>query len=134
MNYQVAGLSPGRHGIHLHAIGPCVGPAFASAGGHHNPLGARARPREPGRRACRRPAESRRQRAPGAATSMPSADHATLSSGPHRSPTLDGSAVVIHANEDDQVTNPTGNSGATDRLRRDRGGMRRIEMRRGSWR
>src|SRR6476661_8955567 len=40
LNVQVDGISPGRHGIHLHAVGSCVGPAFASAGGHHKPLGA----------------------------------------------------------------------------------------------
>ena len=40
VSVQVAGISPGRHGIHLHAIGSCVGPTFATAGGHHNPLGA----------------------------------------------------------------------------------------------
>ena len=40
VNVQVDGMTPGRHGIHLHAIGSCIGPAFTSAGGHHNPLGA----------------------------------------------------------------------------------------------
>src|SRR5688500_14428032 len=37
------GLTAGLHGIHLHATGSCVTgttPAFSSAGGHHNPLGA----------------------------------------------------------------------------------------------
>ena len=40
VNVQVDGMTPGHHGIHLHAIGSCVAPAFTSAGGHHNPLGA----------------------------------------------------------------------------------------------
>lgn len=33
----VKGLSPGRHGFHLHAAGRCEGPDFASAGPHFNP-------------------------------------------------------------------------------------------------
>lgn len=33
--FEVSGLSPGRHGIHLHA-GRCEPPDFASAGGHWN--------------------------------------------------------------------------------------------------
>ncbi|MFL5578042.1 MAG: superoxide dismutase family protein, partial [Gemmatimonadaceae bacterium] len=32
-------MTPGMHGVHFHAVGSCVGAgAFASAGGHHNPL------------------------------------------------------------------------------------------------
>ena len=33
----VNGLMPGMHGIHIHTVGKCEGPAFASAGGHFNP-------------------------------------------------------------------------------------------------
>jgi superoxide dismutase, Cu-Zn family len=36
---RVDGLSPGFHGFHVHAVGSCVGPDFASAGGHLNPAG-----------------------------------------------------------------------------------------------
>ena len=38
VNVQVQGLSTGLHGIHIHAVGSCVAPTFASAGGHYNPL------------------------------------------------------------------------------------------------
>ena len=41
VNVHVQGISPGLHGIHLHATGACtLGTAttFSSAGGHHNPL------------------------------------------------------------------------------------------------
>ena len=62
LNVQVEGLAAGRHGIHLHAIGQCVGPAFASAGGHHNPLGAEHGLDNPAGVPRRRSAEPRGQR------------------------------------------------------------------------
>lgn len=107
MNVHVDGLTPGLHGIHLHAIGQCVGPAFTSAGGHHNPLLAEHGLDNPlGAHAGDLPNLSVNQNGRGHLDAT--SDGATLVSlfdG-------DGSAIVIHANEDDQVTNPTGNSGA----------------------
>jgi Cu-Zn family superoxide dismutase len=32
------GLPEGLHAVHIHSVGRCEGPAFASAGGHFNPL------------------------------------------------------------------------------------------------
>ena len=29
LHMQVAGLTPGQHGVHIHAVGSCVAPAFA---------------------------------------------------------------------------------------------------------
>jgi Cu-Zn family superoxide dismutase len=40
VNVHVTGLTPGAHGIHVHAIGTCT-PSFADAGGHHNPSDAK---------------------------------------------------------------------------------------------
>ncbi len=34
------GLPPGWHGLHIHGVGDCAPPAFASAGDHFNPSGA----------------------------------------------------------------------------------------------
>ena len=36
----VSELTPGEHGIHIHNVGKCEGPAFTSAGGHFNPSGS----------------------------------------------------------------------------------------------
>jgi Cu-Zn family superoxide dismutase len=33
-------LMPGLHGMHVHDVGSCIGPAFTSAGGHYNRTGA----------------------------------------------------------------------------------------------
>lgn len=110
VNVHVAGLTAGRHGIHLHAIGRCVGPAFASAGGHHNPLGAE--------HGLNNLAGAHAGDLPNLVVNVAGRGHlvavsyhATLSNGPVSLLDADGSSIVIHANEDDQVTNPTGNSG-----------------------
>ena len=34
---RVSGLSPGKHGLHIHASGACEPPAFKSAGSHFSP-------------------------------------------------------------------------------------------------
>lgn len=34
---DVAGLTPGLHGFHIHEHGDCGGPGIANAGGHYNP-------------------------------------------------------------------------------------------------
>ena len=111
INVHVEGLTPGQHGIHLHAIGQCVGPAFTSAGGHHNPLGAQHGLDNPdGAHAGDLP--NLIVNVEGRGHLDATSDRATLSIGPVSLFDADGSAVIIHAAEDDQVTNPTGNSGA----------------------
>src|SRR5580692_10611111 len=40
VSVTVSQLSPGEHGIHIHNVGKCEGPAFTSAGGHFNPTSA----------------------------------------------------------------------------------------------
>jgi Cu-Zn family superoxide dismutase len=108
---QVDGLSPGRHGIHLHAVGSCIGPSFASAAGHHNPLAAEHGLANPaGAHAGDLP--NLEVNVAGRGHLQTVSDRATLSVGPVSLFDRDGSAVIIHASEDDQVTNPTGNSGA----------------------
>jgi Cu-Zn family superoxide dismutase len=111
VNVQVDGMTPGRHGIHLHAVGSCIGPTFASAGGHHNPLGAAHGLDSPdGAHAGDLP--NLEVNVVGRGRLQATSDLATLTPGPTSLVDADGAAVVIHAAEDDQVTNPTGNSGA----------------------
>ena len=104
VNVKVAGLSPGEHGIHIHAVGGCS-PTFAAAGGHHNPLG-----RPHGAHAGDLPNLS--VNAAGQGTLNATTDAATLTSGPVSVFDADGASVVVHAAPDDFISQPAGNSGA----------------------
>jgi len=114
VNVHVKGLSAGLHGIHIHAIGACAlgtTPTFSSAGSHHNPLGhVHGLLSDGGPHAGDLP--NLTVNGAGIGHLDGTTDEATLSAGLMSVFDTDGSALVIHALEDDQVTNPTGNSGA----------------------
>lgn len=112
VNVKVSGLTRGLHGIHIHGIGTCTGPAFTSAGSHHNPDGALHGLDDPaGAHAGDLPNLIVNREGRGHLDVV--SDRATLSPGRLSVFDGDGSAIVIHAAEDDQeATTPTGNSGA----------------------
>jgi Cu-Zn family superoxide dismutase len=107
---QVSGLNPGGHGIHFHAVGQCDPAAFASAGAHFNPEGKQHGLSNPaGPHAGDLPALM--VGANGQANYFAADPRVTLGPGPDSLFDADGSALVIHADNDDQMTDPTGNSG-----------------------
>jgi len=109
VNVHVNGLSTGPHGIHIHAVGACS-PDFLASGGHHNPLGATHGLNSPtGAHAGDLP--NLVVNVAGVGHLDATSDRASLSNGPTTVFDADRSALVIHAGPDDQVTNPTGNSG-----------------------
>ena len=110
---QLSGLPPGEHGIHFHAVAKCEGgaTAFSTAGAHYNPIG-----RQHG---LSNPAGPHAGDAPnitvaadGTAKTNFTTDRVTLTDGSTTLFDADGSAIVIHAAADDQMSQPAGNSGA----------------------
>jgi Cu-Zn family superoxide dismutase len=111
---KVAGISAGQHGIHIHAVGSCVGPTFASAGGHYNPLGDQHGLENPnGPHAGDLPNLLVNTDAQGRLHAR--TDRVTLSPGATTLLDADGSSFIIHANPDDQVTD-AGNGGSGARI------------------
>jgi superoxide dismutase, Cu-Zn family len=107
---QAGGLSPGRHGVHVHAAGRCEAPGFESAGDHFNPLDKKHGLESPeGAHAGDLP--SLEADASGRTEYVAITDRLTLAPGPTSIFDADGSAIVIHADADDQRTDPAGNSG-----------------------
>jgi Cu-Zn family superoxide dismutase len=106
-----AGLAPGKHGIHLHAVGKCDPPEFKSAGAHFNPGEKHHGLQNPeGPHAGDLPNlwVGNNGKGKGAFT----AKGATLADGKGSLLGPEGAAIVIHAEPDDQKTDPAGNSGA----------------------
>jgi len=117
VNVHVEGLAPGNHGIHIHSVGTCS-PTFAAAGGHYNPLGHEHGLDNPvGPHAGDLP--NLRVNAAGMGHLDARTDHVTISAGPttlfDATAGAVGSAFIIHANEDDQVTD-VGNGGSGARI------------------
>jgi superoxide dismutase, Cu-Zn family len=110
MKLKATGLTPGKHGIHVHEVGKCDGD-FKSAGAHYNPHGKKhGGQSDAGAHAGDLP--NLTADADGKASLQTTLHGVTLEEGAHNSLLdKDGSALVIHAKEDDERTDPSGNSG-----------------------
>ena len=110
ISVDVTGLPPGGHGIHLHATGSCT-PDFKAAAGHINPGKAKHGLRNP-----EGPDNGDLPNLFVAADGSARAEFFTTRvsvSGGDRPALLDGdgSAVIIHENPDDHMTQPIGGAG-----------------------
>jgi Cu-Zn family superoxide dismutase len=103
---DISGLTPGKHGFHIHEFGDCSAPDGSSAGGHFNPAGM----------AHGAPSAKNRHEGDMGNIEADKDGHATLDyvdhvmqlTGPE---SILGRGVIVHAKEDDLKTQPTGNAG-----------------------
>ncbi len=111
MKVQIAGLTAGDKGIHIHEKGKCDAPDFKSAGGHLNP---------DKKHHGLKNAEGHHEgdlnnlsvNKEGVAKQEFELKGAELQGqGPHSLLPADGTAVVIHAKQDDEKSDPAGNAG-----------------------
>ena len=103
----VNGLSPGKHGFHIHEYGDCSKLDGKSAGGHFNPT------------ATNHGGPESEERHIGDLGNLIAGDDGTAQyqwtdklisfSGQN---SILGRAIIVHANEDDLTSQPTGNAGA----------------------
>jgi superoxide dismutase, Cu-Zn family len=112
ISVTVSQLPPGEHGIHIHNVGKCEGPAFTTAGGHFNPTNAHhgihnAQDPHPHLGDLPNLVVSEK----GTAKLTFTAAGATISDGPISLFHDGGTALVIHAKPDDLTNDPSGNSG-----------------------
>jgi Cu-Zn family superoxide dismutase len=105
---DVTGLSPGKHGLHIHEKGDCSSPDASSAGNHFNP----------GNMAHGGPDASEHHTgdlgnieadANGRAHYYRTVNFLEIAVDPN---TIDGKAIIVHAQEDDLHSQPGGNAGA----------------------
>jgi len=101
LDVKATGLTPGVHGFHVHEVGDCSAPDASSAKGHFNP-GAKPHGSHAGDLA------DLSADASGAATQSVVLTGLSLDDGPTG---IIGRAFVIHADPDDHVSQPAGNSG-----------------------
>jgi superoxide dismutase, Cu-Zn family len=102
----IEGLTPGKHGFHIHEFGDCSAPDAASAGGHFNPTGA-----DHGARTAedRHVGDLGNIEADENGIAKISYVDEHLSFDGNRS--IIGRGVIVHEKEDDLTTQPTGDAG-----------------------
>jgi Cu-Zn family superoxide dismutase len=108
---SVTGLKPGAHGMHIHESGTCTTPDFRSAGGHLNPDAKKHGTRNPdGPHAGDLP--NLLVEEDGSADTTLALSRVLLAAGPSSMLGAQQRSLVIHADPDDEQTDPSGNSGA----------------------
>jgi len=104
---DLQGLSKGKHGIHIHECGDCTSADGNSAGGHFNPTSkSHGAPMDE----MRHEGDMGNIEADAAGKAhLEYIDKAISLEGPT---SIIGRSVIVHKNEDDFKTQPTGNAGA----------------------
>lgn len=107
----VTGLPAGTHAVHIHEVGKCEAPDFKSAGGHFNPSGKHHGHQNPqGAHAGDLPNLVVGKDGKGKLSWV--TRDMTLAEGTENSIFHSGgTAVVIHAQPDDNMSDPAGNAG-----------------------
>ncbi len=105
---EATGLTPGQHGMHIHAVGDCSTPQ--ASGGHFDPNNTmrHGAPWDPATRVHAGELPMLVADETGRAVYAWGTSRFTLSPGPA---SIVKRAIVIHAQPDDYRTNPAGNSG-----------------------
>ncbi len=104
---KLTGLTSGKHGFHVHALGNCACDDAVCAGDHFNPTNKpHGAPNSPNRHVGDFGNITADEQ--GKAT-YEYVDSQTTLNGPHA---IIGRAVIVHADADDFTTQPTGNAGA----------------------
>lgn len=107
----VSGLASGEHAFHIHTAGKCEGPDFKSAGAHFNPNNKKHGLKNPdGPHAG--DMENIHVDSNGTGKAEIVNKQVTLGEGFNSLFHEGGTAIVIHASPDDNITDPAGNAGA----------------------
>jgi len=100
---EVSGLTPGKHGVHLHAVGKCE-PDFTAAGGHFDPGPNSNTDPDANHPFHMGDIPNLMVDANGKGQMKVTTTRVTLSDGPLSVFDADGTAIIVHGNEDQGIT------------------------------
>lgn len=106
LTWDLKGLAPGKHGIHIHEFGDCNCDDGKCAGGHFNPDGKK----HGGPTSAERHAGDLGN-LEAAADGTAKGELTDKGIALHGERSIVGRAVILHEKEDDMATDPTGNAG-----------------------